>query len=66
MSNKRTYTKLWLPHFVSGRDVDYVYMMDTNNELLPDLWEPTPASQAMALLIIIPCEHVTSLTSSNS
>ena len=38
---------LWLPHFMSGSDVDYVYMVDTNEELLPDYWELIPASQAM-------------------
>ena len=40
-------------------------MVDTNDELLLDHWELTPASQAMALLIIILCEHVTSPISSN-
>ena len=43
----------YLPHFVSGSDVDYVCMMDTNEELLPDHWELTPASQAMILF----CDH---------
>ena len=50
---------------MSGRDVDYVYMVDTNDKLLPDHWELTPISQAMAFLIITFCKHVTSLTSSS-
>ena len=44
---------IWLPHFMSGSGVDYVCMVDTNEELLPDHWELTPASQAMALTNII-------------
>ena len=35
------------------RDVDYVCMVDTNEELMPDHLELTPASQAMAFPTII-------------
>ena len=38
----------YLIKFVSGSDVDYVCMVDTNGELLPDHWELTTASHAMA------------------